>query len=588
MNLPSNEEILDILDRLDFASADELESLVIEFKPWTNAKESRREAVEYAVCMANSEGGVIIFGVSDKVKGRPSAIHGAEKYNLDQWRRDIFADIKPDLQLEVEELVVPEGTGRLLVVRVPKGDPGKVYGTTQGLYKKRVGKNCMPMDPVSYLKARIASAALDWSSETAETAVGDDLDPLEIARARNILRANRPGSDLIKSSDEELLTGLGALRKGRVTRAGLLLFGREDRLAEMIPQAVVHYTLHSTETRVTRNDLWRYGLLKTLELIEQIFSGPRNPEQELSAGLFKLRIPSFPLEAVREAVLNAITHRDYSEPGKILIRHTERELVISSPGGFPPGITTSNILRHEPVARNPALANALLKLGLVESSGVGRKRIFIPLLSYGKRMPEYETDGRQVVLRIYDGSYDDRTAKLVANWNREGREIGLDGLLVLTYLKKNKFIDTTTGSILLQTSHDEARSILDQLAQPRTGILEQKGRTKAATYHLAKGVAKDLLGKAAYTKTRGIDPIRYAEMIKIFVEHHGSISPQECRELLGLGESQTARVEVSKLLAKLSKPEGFLRREGKPPKVIYYPVDGNVSKGVRKRGSETS
>jgi ATP-dependent DNA helicase RecG len=111
---------------------------------------------------------------------------------------------------------------------------------------------------------------------------------------------------------------------------------------------------------------------------------------------------------------------------------------------------------------------------------------------------------------------------------------------------------------------------LDRFAQPRSGMLERLGKTKSATFHLNKAVAKDLLGKAAYTKTKGVDSIRFREMVREFVDDHGSITPQECRELLGLGESQTSRVEVSRYLKEWSSPGGFLRREGKPPKVRYF------------------
>ena len=163
-------------------------------------------------------------------------------------------------------------------------------------------------------------------------------------------------------------------------------------------------------------------------------------------------------------------------------------------------------------------------------------------------------------------------AKLVATWRQEGRDTDLDGLLVLTYLREHAFIDTRTASDLLQLSQDAARGVLDQLALPRTGILERKGKTRAATYHLNRAVAKDLLGKAAYTKTKGVDPIRHREMVCAFVEDHGSITPKECRELLGLGESQSARVEVSRYFRQWSAQDGFLRREGTGPKVRYFPI----------------
>jgi hypothetical protein len=145
-----------------------------------------------------------------------------------------------------------------------------------------------------------------------------------------------------------------------VTHTGLLLFGQAEVIAAHCPQAQVHYVHQPSDTAAARNDQWRVGLLLALERIEQTFSGPANPEEELSVGLFKLRVPAFPLDSVREAVLNALTHRDYADPGEVLIRHTPREVVVTSPGGFVGGITVENFLRHEPVARNRTLADALV------------------------------------------------------------------------------------------------------------------------------------------------------------------------------------------------------------------------------------
>lgn len=568
MSVPTNSEILQLLDRLANESADELESQWLDFKPWKDPKSDMRVALEYAVCLANCEGGVVVFGVADKVRGRSAAIHGASGYDLDVWRRGIFDGTRPNLRVVLEELQVPEGTGRLLLLRVPAGTTPP-YGTAQGLYQQRVGKNCMPMDPHAFVRAQVTTGVMDWSGGPAEGVNRKDLDPVEIARARNVLQRYRPQSELLRADDESLLVGLGGMRKGQVTRAGLLLFGREQQLREACPQHQVHYVHHTSDTRVSRNDSYHCGLLQILERIEQAFTGPANPEQEVSIGIFKLRIPAFPMDVVREAVLNGVTHRDYSDSGEVLLRHSSREFVITSPGGFLPGITAKNILRHEPVARNRTLAEAFEKLGLVERAGMGRRRIFLPVLEYGKRIPLYESDGSRVILRVFDGAFDERMAVLVARWRGAGHEIDLDSLLILTHLREHAFIDAVAAADLLQLSRDDARGVLDRLAQPRTGILERRGKTKAATYHLSKTVAKDLLGKAAYTKTKGVNPIRFQEMVRQFVNDHGAITPQECRELLGLGESQTARVEVSRYLRGWSGSGGFLEREGKPPKVRY-------------------
>jgi Putative ATP-dependent DNA helicase recG C-terminal len=103
----------------------------------------------------------------------------------------------------------------------------------------------------------------------------------------------------------------------------------------------------------------------------------RNPFRTLKTGLFHTDIPAFPEAAFREAILNAVIHRDYLEPGSVYVRHTEREMVISSPGGFIGGITPDNILHAEPRARNRLLAEVFQKIGLVERAGIGRRRIFI-------------------------------------------------------------------------------------------------------------------------------------------------------------------------------------------------------------------
>lgn len=568
MSIPTNEEILHILDQLNESIADDLETQWLDFKPWNDPKDDMRVAVEYAACFSNADGGVIIFGVSDRVRGRSKAIHGARGYDLDTWRRGIYDSTSPHISVSIEELPVREGTGRLLIVRVPKGDTPP-YGTSQGMFKKRIGKNCMPMDQKLLIQVRISTGAVDWSGEIAHELTMADLDPLEIARGRSFLRSRNPGSDLLKLSDEAFLQGMEAMRDGMITNTGLLLFGRPEAIARVCPQNQVHYVHQVSGTKVSRNDFWRAGLLQIIEKMEDIFSGPANPEEEVNVGLAKLRIPSFPLDVVREAVLNAISHRDYTNPGEVLIRQMPEELVVTSPGAFIGGITPYNILRHDPVARNRTLANALMKLRLVESAGIGRGRIFATMLQYGKRMPQYEADESHVTLRLYDGAFDKKMATMVAKWSQRGKEISLDGLIILSYLKEHRFIYASDAARLLQTDQGNAIRILDHMSHPDWGILERKGHTKAATYHLTKSVARDLIGKVAYTATKGIDPTRYAELVRTFVRDHGSITNTECRELLGLGDSDSARVEASRYLKRWSEPEGFLIPEGKTSKRKY-------------------
>ena len=557
MSTPSNEQLIALLDQLEVGIADDLESQFLEIKPWQGPREDLKLACEYASCFANASGGVLIFGVADKVRGRAQAIHGAKGYDLDVFRRGIFDGTRPNIDAEVAEIAVPEGSGKLLVMRICPGER-KPYGTSAGLFKQRIGKNCMPLDPTMFQQAQASTASVDWSGEPAIGLSLRDLDPLQIERARQILRSIAPSSGLIDLPELEFLRGLEAVRRGQVTHTGMLLFARRDVLAEHCPQAQFHYVLHASEASVARNDMDRLPLLEVVERMEQIFLGPLNPEKEIDVGLFKLRIPHFPIEGVREAVLNALTHRDYQHPGEVLVRHSAQELVVTSPGGFVDGITPENILRHEASPRNRTLANALVKLRLVESSGIGRKRIFRSALIYGKRRPVYTTDGLSVTLRIFNQGAHEALARLIARLDAQGAEVGLDHLLVLDTMLGQDFIDVGQAAEVLQLSNEDARRVLDAMVGPPLNLIERKGHTATATFHLAKGVAKELKGKAAYTKSRGLNPVRYAEMVREYLKDHQQIRNIELRELLGLGESPSAQVEASRYLKKWSQPDGFL------------------------------
>ncbi len=564
MRIPSREDVLGLLDKLNETTADELESEVLEFKPWLhNPKENLKIATEYAVCFANANSGIIVFGVNDGLKDREHAINGCERYDLDTWRRGIYQDVKPNLAVDIEELIVPEGI--LILVRIPKGPADVVYGTSKGLYKIRVGKNCMPLSPEEFQSKKVAEGIVDWSAEIAMGIKYKDLSPLEIARLRNTLNAKRPDSDLVRVSDKELLKALGMLSNDGITRAGVLFLCSETLLKEKFPQHEVIYLYQSKEAEIEKRGNFKLSLLAILERLTELIE-VRNPTITLKVGLFHIDIPSYPEDTFREAILNALCHRNYLEPGSVYIRHSPGKMEISNPGGFIGGITPDNILVHEPKQRNRHLAEILEKIGLVERAGIGRRRIFIPMLSYGKMPPSYEADEHTVKLTLYNESLDERLASFVARKQKDGFEFSIPHLLLLAYMKEHTEIDVTTFSKICQHPETAARNILEQLSLPPHNLLEKRGKKKGVTFHLSKNIAKELIGKVAYSKVRGIDKIRYKEMIRGFVEQHGSIGNRECRELLGLGNSPSAIVITSRIL----KGCDFLESYGSSPKTNRY------------------
>ena len=120
---------------------------------------------------------------------------------------------------------------------------------------------------------------------------------------------------------------------------------------------------------------------------------------------------------------------------------------------------------------------------------------------------------------------------------------------------------------MLQLSRDEARSVLEAMCMPPLNLLERRGHTSAVTFYLSKGVATVLKGKVAYTRTRGLNPVRYAEMVREYLRDHQRIENAQMRELLGFGDARSAKVNASRLLRKWSQEDGFLLKnkgKGKP------------------------
>jgi len=556
------QEILKLMERLDIEPAESIESEELEFKPWsTEIKENQRVAREYAVCFANAKGGTIVFGVRDKTVGRSAAIHGCKDYNTTTFTTAIYQGTSPNIAVHIEEAVVREGT--LLLVQVPPGRDDTTYATSDGLHKIRIDKTCQPLFQSNHRRLRMSIGAIDWSAEPAEGVSIQDLDPIEIERFRNTLRVEKPSSDLLALSHEELLRAIGAVESATVVNAGVLMFARKDILRKALRQHEVIFVSHTSPTEIFKENL-SAPILAILERMTEILLLPiYNPTRSLQVDMFNFDVQKFPTMTLREALLNAIVHRDYTQPGQVYVRLENDDLCFSNPGGFIGGITVDNILTHEAKQRNKRLAEMVEKSGLVERAGIGRRRIFIPMLAFGKRMPTYDADAHTVALHLYGGVVSDKLALLVARLQKDGYRLGINELAVLNYLVTRESIDATEASSLLQVDPPTATLILDDLMSTPLRMLEKRGKKKGVTYHLERAIAVDLLGRSKYAQMKDIEAVRFPEMIRQYVEEHGSISNRECRELLRLGNSASASVKSSQILSQLIGPDGFLRAVGK-------------------------
>lgn len=348
-----------------------------------------------------------------------------------------------------------------------------------------------------------AGAFADFSSRTLDLGT-EAVDRLEVERLRRILGAKEPGSSLLGFSDDELLLRLGALAPAdgnRLTVAGLLLVGTEAALRRELPGHEAVYLQMKSDTEYDRRVDSRRPLLALLEQFSSALEA-HNRIFTLKMGLFHFEIPDFPEEVCREALVNAFTHRDYSLPAPVYLRHFPDRIEIASPGGFFGGVTAANVLGHEPITRNRLLAEILQRVRLVERAGMGVKRMFHVMLSYGKEPPGYEAGADYVRVILRSGrteagpGVDDSFARFVAGEQKEGRELTLHDLLVLSWLKRNREIDLGEAVRILQRGEYEAREVINSMSV--RGLLEPFGQKKGRVYRLSKKVYSRLRKSVSY------------------------------------------------------------------------------------------
>jgi ATP-dependent DNA helicase RecG len=380
-------EIRELLEKLDNCVADDLEDQELDFKQWDSQslKNSLKTVVDMAVCMANGEGGVVVFGVADHVKGRAKAILGVPlEIDVSKLKQTVYDRTEPKIMPVFEELPVSEGTGRLLIMRVFNGLPP--YTDTAGYGTIRIGKNCQPLTGTMRRKISVETGVTDYTADAVCAESLDLLSPTALEALRDAAREEHVPEELLVLSDIELLSNLGLIRKKKLTRAALLLAGRKEAIRQFIPGYNWTFLQMDSESDYKIREDETSALLLSVRRIEELLT-PFNPITTYKQGLFHFEYRTWPEIAIREALMNAFCHVDLRIAGPVMIKLYQDRLEISNNGGFIAGITPTNILHHPPAARNPLLVEVLTRLQLVNRSNLGINRMFSALLSEGKEPP---------------------------------------------------------------------------------------------------------------------------------------------------------------------------------------------------------
>ena len=491
----------------------EPEGTNLEFKEAKNNFHFEK-LVDYCVALANEGGGKIIFGVSDR---RPRRIVGTQAFS-EPGRTEAGLHERLLHRIPIEEIQIDER--RVLVVHVPARLPGTAW-QINGRYLKRAGDELAPIDGAE-LREMFAETGPDFSAQPCEGASRADLSPAAIALFRERWAKKTADERKASWSDEETLASAELLADGALTYAALILFGTRAALGRFLAQAELVFEYRSSEASGPAADReeYREGFFCWQEAIWTKIN-LRNDRQSYQDGLFRVELPTFDEVSVREALLNAVAHRDYRLGGSVFVRQYAHRLEVVSPGGLPAGITTSNILEQQN-PRNRRLAEALARCGLIERSGQGMNLMFERAIRQGKALPSFEGTSAHEVRLTLAGAV--RAPGFVRFMERLGEEtlrsFSTYDFLALDCLHRE------------QPLTDLLRARLPGLVA--VGAVESVGRGRGTRYLLSQRLYAELGAKGAYTRKRGLD----RETNKALLEKH----------LRGQGEAGSPLSELRQVL----------------------------------------
>jgi ATP-dependent DNA helicase RecG len=464
--------------------------------------------INYSIALANEGGGKLVLGVSD---ARPRKIVGTQVFldGISKIKERLASELR--LRIDIEENKFSEG--RVLIFHIPSRPIGTPLHRN-GQYFMRAGESLVGMTP-DMIKRIFDEAGPDYSVETVPGARVDDLDPLAIEafRKRWSEKAERP--DLVAIPQERLLRDSELMVGGQLTIAALVLFGKREALGRLRlahAEVIFEYRANDAPGPAQQREEFRQGFFSFYNRLWELID-LRNTKQSFQDGFFMLDIKTFNEGAIREAILNAVSHRDYRSGASVFVRQYPERIEITNPGGPPPGITIANIL-NEQFPRNRRIAETFARAGLVERSGQGMNRIFASCIRETKPEPDFtHTDADHFWITLH------------------GRIQHPEFLQVLEKIGRERMLSFSADDFLaLQMIYDEKlvppalQYIVDRFLEE--GIAERtptgKGKTVILSRKLYKAIGKD----GVHTRKKGLDRETQKELL---LRHIQKTEPEGAR-----------------------------------------------------------
>lgn len=499
----------------------------------TEARDRRKCILGYVTALCNMKGGDLVIGMHDK---HPHDVIGTKQAEnaIGKLEGEIYKDT--GIKTDIYELF--EDGKRVLVINVPPRPAGRVF-KFEDVPLMRVGEDLRPMSDEVYLSI-IQEQEPDFSEQYCDGVTFDDLDPaaIKILKEKYALKQHNPA--FISLSDEQALSDLHLIYMGKVTNAALILVGKEEVLKQKYPQVQISLEYRSNESNI-HFDHREYFTAPYYLMVDDLWEkiNARNGYIPVRNGMYKsYEIPLFNEDVIREAINNAVAHRDYKITSETVIRQYPTKMIVTNSGGLPHGVTIENILYALSTPRNRLLADVLSKTGLVERSGQGVDQIYLNTISEGKPIPDYsKTDAFCVTLILSSKIEDMAFSQYVMGIQEslpENNKLSVYEVMTLNSIRLSKD----------RSSLD--KSIVSKLL--KEGFIEQRGKTSGTYYILGKDYY-EMAGKMGeYSKISDWSEDQALSMMTSFLSKHGKAKMGEFVELFS---GHLSRKQIRTIVDKL-------------------------------------
>jgi ATP-dependent DNA helicase RecG len=358
------------------------ESEKVEFKPSLSQTDKIMESFS---AFSNTKGGIVIIGVSDK-----SEVLGIDigKKTLESLANKIKQSTDPKVYPSIHVEEIDDKDKQVVVIEVEEGKQKPVLAFGRAF--KRVGKTNQKLGYEEIRNIAIETSKVYWNERICGRA---DLEDIDEEKVKWFLRRAKYERRLELDPEtpvREALEKLELLREGKLTNAAILLFGKN-------PQRF----FVQSETRCAR-----FKGTKPLEFIDmKVFGGNIIDQREDALEFVKEHIKlhaeikgtereekwEYPIEAIREAITNAICHRDYETASNVQIRIFDDRIEIWGCGLLPEPLTPEDLKReHKSILRNPQIGKSFFLIKFIEQWGTGTNRMIEQCLGHGLPEPLFE------------------------------------------------------------------------------------------------------------------------------------------------------------------------------------------------------